>query len=392
METGHAADQAFTRGRIEDAHRLYLSELKGSPTDVYLLQRLGQISLYQNRFAEAEKRLRSALKIDPTNPIAKTLLSQTYYRQDRFAEAIPILRSLKRDADADQLQTLSKNPAYQTPPGFRRTEIPFTQLDPLPVVEVRVNNGAPLRFFIDTGGAELIVDKSRAAELGLAVAENGLGTFAGGKQASLQKTILDSVNLNGLVVSNVPAFTLDLSSIGHILGGRVDGCIGTVFLYHFLATIDYPHKRLILRPRDAKFREAGQTVRIPFWMSGDHLMVAWGHVNSAPEHLFFVDTGLAGAAVNAPKPILDEAGITIDPNSGGTGYGGGGEVQYKTFNVKSLSLGPVTEHDLIGVFLAEDAIRPAFPFSIAGIISHQFFKPRELTFDFRKMQLLLTQP
>ena len=32
------------------------------------------------------------------------------------------------------------------------------------------------------------------------------------------------------------------------------------------------------------------------------------------------------------------------------------------------------------------------PFLIAGLISHAFFEPYELTFDFRRMQLLLTMP
>ena len=340
------ADRLFSEGRFDEAYSLFSQDL--NPKDAHTLQRLAQIALYENRFGDAERWAHSLLELDPAAVTAKSLLAQIYFRQDRFAESAPFVRALGADAEADQLLKLAVKGPYKTRPGFKRVEVPFIQVDPLPVVEVSVNGSRPLRFFIDTGGAEVIVDSGRASELGLSAAGKAMGTFAGGKQAAMQETAIDSLSLSGFEVKNVPAVTLDLSQLGRILGGRIDGCIGTVFLYHFLSTIDYPHKRLVLRPLTSRFDEKGKTIRIPFWMAGNHTMLAWGHVNNAPEHLFFIDTGLAGAAINAPKSTLDEAGVAFAPGLGGVGVGGGGEVQVQNFYVDSLSLGPVTGHHLLG--------------------------------------------
>ncbi len=385
-------DLAFEAGHFSEAARLYEQYHKQMPSEPRYLVRLGQIALYENRFADVDTRERQALKLDPANQAAKAIEAESFYRQDKFGEAIPFLRDLKHDGEADEFQALEGKMAYETPADFRRVDVPFTQLDPLPVVEVKLNGSAPSRFFIDTGGAELIVDNDKAAELGLKTYGGGKGTFAGGKQADLQRAIVDSVDLNGLQVRNVPAMTLDLSNLGLVLGGKIDGCVGTVFLYHFLSTIDYVHRRLTLQPKGSRFHSEGQTVRIPFWMSGTHTMVAWGHLNDAPEHLFFIDTGLAGSGVNAPKETLDEAKIKLDDGPAATGYGGGGAVQFRSFTVQRVTLGPITEADIGGVYDGNFVMGKMSPFQIAGLISHQFFRPYELTFDFDHMQMLLTKP
>jgi hypothetical protein len=53
---------------------------------------------------------------------------------------------------------------------------------------------------------------------------------------------------------------------------RIDGCIGTTLLYHFLATIDYAHGELVLRRKTAKnlmqfvAASSGKSVAVPFWI------------------------------------------------------------------------------------------------------------------------------
>ncbi|MFY9821364.1 MAG: hypothetical protein WAM82_08280 [Thermoanaerobaculia bacterium] len=60
-------------------------------------------------------------------------------------------------------------------------------------------------------------------------------------------------------------------------GKQVDGILGTVLLYHFLATIDYPNGELVLHRRPPARPEPGpKDIEVPFWLAGDHLMVVWG--------------------------------------------------------------------------------------------------------------------
>jgi len=48
---------------------------------------------------------------------------------------------------------------------------------------------------------------------------------------------------------------------------------------------------------------------------------------------------------------------------------------------------------LIGVYGAfPPSLESSLGFDVGGIISHQFFRPYAVTFDFRNMQLILRKP
>ena len=90
-----------------------------------------------------------------------------------------------------------------------------------------------------------------------------------------------------------------LPGLRSAVGTHVDGAIGTSFLDHFLSTIDYRRKLLVLRPAsdsaafeaDAAHRNADLRT---MWLVGDHFIFATAHVNDAPEALFNIDTGGGG--------------------------------------------------------------------------------------------------
>ena len=71
--------------------------------------------------------------------------------------------------------------------------------------------------------------------------------------------------------------------------------------------------------------------------------------------------------------------------------GGGGPVTVTPFTIKSLTLGGARQSDVTGMFGAFPmASEYAHGFRIGGIISHAFFRPYALTFDFDRMRLYLT--
>ncbi len=89
----------------------------------------------------------------------------------------------------------------------------------------------------------------------------------------------------------------------------MDGIIGTRFLYRFISTIDYPNGELVLRQAKStdlqRFRSQldASAIAVPFWLAGDHFIVASGAVNGSPLVLF-VDTGLAGMGFTANPSVL----------------------------------------------------------------------------------------
>jgi len=91
---------------------------------------------------------------------------------------------------------------YDAALGTRTLRIPFAQRDPLPIIAVVVN-GKPAHFLIDTGAPDLIVDPAFAKEAGATLVADGVGTFAGGRQAAVSRTTLAAFSIGGVVFPDV---------------------------------------------------------------------------------------------------------------------------------------------------------------------------------------------
>ena len=176
---------------------------------------------------------------------------------------------------------------------------------------------------------------------------------------------------------------------------RIDGCIGTNLLYHFLATLDFPHEELVLRRKTAKSLEqfaaasSGNSVAVPFWIASDHFMVGWGRVETMPPALLFVDTGLAGAGVKLAEPVIKQAGIKLEEDKASEGAGAGGKLKIVPYTVRQLSFGGIQEDNVSGLYDGPFPWENTFGFHLAGMVGHDFFKPYAVTFDFETMQIFL---
>jgi hypothetical protein len=244
-----------------------------------------------------------------------------------------------------------------------------------------VNGGDSVYFLIDTGGPEVVLDKTFAAKLGLESIKGGQGTLAQGKKATVEYSRIASLQLGDFLVKNVPVNVLPLPELN---GYKLSGIIGTELLYHFLPTLDYPGGQLILRRKSAAdFHPPKAAIVVPFWLAGDHFMVAWGQVNQTPE-LLFVDTGFAGGGFLCPASTLKEAAISVERKDG---------QPVAPFVVDALALGDAHGQKidgLTGVF--PPSLENQFGFRIGGLISHQFFVPYAVTFDFQGMKIVLDKP
>jgi predicted aspartyl protease len=411
------ADDLFQAGKFAEAEQCYAEALRGDPDDVRLLTRLGAIALLANRLDDARKWLTQAIELKGTKPWSQrvggrlvqrllrpaeqtpeVLLGQVFYLRDDYPQAARLLRATEWKAQAQKLESFGKIKPYHIEGQPEIVRVKFSMTDPLPVVQVCVNGGEPVNFFIDTGGAEVIIDAEFATEVGAAQFGLERGVFGGGKVAGYQHGRIDSLTLGDLAVKNVPVTVMDVRRFSDpVFGGkRVDGIIGTFFLYHFLATLDYPADELILRPRteqnlqrlEQEAKEHNHVV-VPFWMA-DHYMVAWGAVDGSKPLLFFVDTGLAGAGFTCPQSTLQEANIKLGEGLTIEGSGGGGKMTSQLFEVEELTLGDAREHNLQGAYGPfPPQLENAFGFHIGGLISHTFFRPYAFTLDFTGMRYFL---
>jgi hypothetical protein len=177
---------------------------------------------------------------------------------------------------------------------------------------------------------------------------------------------------------------------------EVDGVLGTSVLYDFLSTIDYAHRRLILRPKSASaaFERAaaarGATI-VPMLLVPDHFIFVRARAGAGPEALYNVDTGGGGIGVQLTKASLDAAGIVPDATHPGDFHGGGGDAHAIPF-VADVTLGERTFRGLPGLYFDAGDQYGIFPFAVAGTLSHELFKRGALTFDFTAMRLVFEAP
>jgi predicted aspartyl protease len=401
-----SAGQFFQAGKFSEAGKLSSQIVTQNPKDYSAILQLGRIALLSNRLDDAKKWLEKAIAIKPNDNDPKVMLAEVFYRSDDFQKSAASLKGVDVSSNklireqyptlnVAMLESFKGQTPYELHGDGTTTRVKFVKTDPLPIVNVRVNGGKEVTFFIDTGGSEVTLDTEFAKELGVPKFGGVQGTFSGGQHAEVQIGRIESLTVGDWTVKNVPTAMLPLRQLSEGFGVKqIDGIIGTTLFYHFLTTMDYPHGELVLRRKDAKnleeFKKSpGKRVTVPIWMGGDHFMVAWGRVETLPPSLLFIDTGLMGAGVKLAESVIKEAGIKLEENRAAQGAGGGGTLRIVPYTVHQVSLGDIKEENVQGVYDGPFPFENTFGFYLAGMVGHEFFRPYAVTFDFQNMQTYL---
>jgi predicted aspartyl protease len=401
-----SADRLFKAGKFADAGKLYSQIAAQNPKDHSATLQLGRIALLSNRLDDAQKWLEKAIVLQPDDADAKVMLAQVFYRRDDFQRAAASLNGVDVSSNklvtqqyptlnVAMLESFKGQTPYELHGTGTSTRLKFVKTDPLPLVNVRVNGGDEVTFFIDTGGSEVALDTDFAKELGAQQFGAVQGTFSGGQHAEVQLGRIESLTMGDWTVKNVPTAMLPLRQLSKGFGVKqINGIIGTTLFYHFLTTMDYPRGELVLRRKTAESLEqftksSGKKVAVPIWMASDHFMVGWGRVEKLPPALLFVDTGLTGAGVKLAESVIKEAGIKLEENKASEGAGGGGKLKIVPYTVHQLSFGDIKEENVRGLYDGPFPWEYMFGFHLAGMVGHDFFKPYAVTFDFQNMQIFL---
>jgi hypothetical protein len=401
-----SADQLFRLGKFLEARELYSRIVAQDPDDYSATLQLGRVALLSNRLDDAQKWLEKALSLRPNETDAKVMLAEVFYRRDDFQKAAASLKGVDVSnnklitsqyptLNVAKLESFKGQTPYEVEGNAASTHLKFVKTDPLPVVNVRVNGGDEVTFFIDTGGSEIALDTEFAKQLGVPQFGAVQGTFSGGQHAQVHQGRIDSITIGDWTIQNLPAVMLPLRQLSEGFGVKqIDGIIGTTLFYHFLATMDYPRGELVLRRKTAENLEQftkspGKRVAVSIWMASDHFMVGWGRVEKLPPTLLFVDSGLMGAGVKLAEPVIKEAGIKLEEDKATEGAGGGGKLKIVPYTVNQLSFGDIKEENVPGLYDGPFPWENSFGFHLAGMIGHDFLRPYAVTFDFQNMQIFL---
>lgn len=377
-------DVLFAQGQFDAAEAGYEAVPKTSPGSAAALRQLGAIALYRNHPQEAELRLRNALARNPADVRCASLLAEALIREGKFSEMAQLLRQNGRPERAAEFELFGKSQPYRVRGRPAPVTIPLVQTNPLPAVRATANELEGL-FLIDTGGAEILLDPEFAREAHVATTANAQHTSSAGSPAAASFGRIAQFSLSGLETDDVPAILMSTKAFsGMTRGKKVAGIIGTEYLSQFRATLDYVRNRLILEPREAPARSGARIAEIPFWVVGDHFLLAQGRLERGARQLLLVDTGFGRLAFTGPESTLRDAGITVpSPQAGPPG-----RPPIAKFPIAQLSLGSLEEKNISGIYGAfPPGLENGLGVHVGGIVSHEYFLPYAVTFDFVRMKI-----
>ncbi|MFI0898513.1 aspartyl protease family protein [Streptomyces sp. NPDC020983] len=382
---GPDPDQLFQDGDLTAAEYAYARLLRADPGNAHAAAQLGYLCLLSDRLTPAGRLLREALRLDPGDDDAKRHLSQCYLRQNLPAPAGPLLPP----PEAARQAALTGTP-YEIR-GAQSTRVPFLALDPLPQVSASVNGGASGRFVLDTGAADLTLTTDMAQRLGLKPVAMSQGMIAD-RTVTTYLGVASSLRLGGIEVRNVPVTWIDGGILAFPDGTVTDGTIGMSVFYRFITTLDYARQALVLRRKNTAQQRALRTEAAraglhpqPLWLA-DHLPCTPAVLNGYGPRIATMDTGGAGAGVNTSPDNAARAAMAVDW-SHPTPINGGAVTVYPA-TVDRVALGAAVAHHVpasVGPTPWEGMTR----FSTIGNITHEFYKPFAVTFDFATMRLYI---
>lgn len=377
------ADELFVAGKFSEAEPIFRESIDTLPVAA---QRLGQIALLANRCDEAQQWFGRVVADSPFFPAAQHALGELYYRRGDYAQAARYFHSSGRVAMAEKLASFGAAPPYEAVGVAAETELALVATAPLPVVRVQVN-GIETHMVLDTGTGETLLDIDFAE--GAAAAANGFETkIFGGQTGVLRHGRVDRLRIGAAELGNVPV------QIGGVRGVfapffsvPIEGIIGVGLLRRFFVTLDVPGARLVLRQGPLPRPDA--RTAMPFWLTDDEHLIAWGSINDRYPVLMSIDTGQTGFHFAAPPSTVQAAQLPLEERLASYGPGGGGAINGVPFALDRVALGGAAVHN------AHGALEPRFPlerrygFRIGGLLAYDFFRQFVVSFDFAAMRLYL---
>jgi predicted aspartyl protease len=252
---------------------------------------------------------------------------------------------------------------------------------PLIVVAARVNSGPPMRFLLDTGGANVLT--STAAQQLHLRRQGALGV--GGTGAGTMYATLANVDSLTIGTAHVRRQSFMILPLEGMLPG-IDGIVGAELLARFSARIDYRQRRLSLAPEAPQSWLDGAIVsRIAF---DKDMPDIGGSIDAVPGR-FTLDTGsVGGLDINAPFAAANNLYARYHAgSSNGHSTGIGGEIETTRIRVDRMRLGTLAITDVPATLAYKGGGVTDDP-TVAGNVGEKIFtRFGVVVFDYRRQSL-----
>jgi hypothetical protein len=360
------------------------------------LQAIGSAYLAAGRYDDARRRLRSALDLGPFRTTYADIawnLSQVEFLQNNFESSlewarIAIEHGLAiRQWHIDYLQSLSGLEAYRFS-GDEEVKLPFKFGRPdVPRVGVRVNRTHDVEGVVDSGAVLSIVSQRLAAALPIRTLGDFRGTFYGllGEPISVQFGILDTLELDGMVIENVPVAIMPDEKMRFLINRRdrkefnMDFLLGSNLLKEFRLELDFDGRHVSFKRLNERDRQPAADQNMFFIGFRPHVR---GAVNKKAWYMFVLDTGSEITFLNESRL----GSLPVQLLGGGhtamlQGLGGSMKRGSKLENVELGFDRWAGSFKTIPMYMSEDSD------SSVGIIGQNFLRNFNVVIDFGRMRV-----
>ena len=395
-------------GRVREANSIFEKVLSLSPDNPEAHLGLGRIARIRNDPEAAMEHLRRAVSSRVFFEEALRHLWRTAWDRGPVSDLLEVYKTAEERYAREsrplpswfgnglgQIRGLAGKRLFKMEGRFERLAVPLVT-DPDPRIRIRrislrLNGKGEYLFDIDSASADfLTISPLLAEDLGLSLTGSSTATGVGTATSAVRFSVLDRVDLGGVVFRNVPVMVSDLRPFR----GLKKGLLGTGLLKRFNVTIDVEAKVIVLYPLERPELLAGVIDRtavvadVPLYLFDATTVEA--SVGGAPAALYILDSAAATNLVDGAffkehlKPKLDPSRIV----PGGI-QGAGGPQYVNRIDGLSIALGPlVFESQTAHEFPMEDlnAIGGRY---LAGLLGNPILWPYRVHMDFRAGRLIL---
>jgi hypothetical protein len=380
-------------GRTDDARAILERALALDAQDPIALAGLGKIALFRDDVDAALPLLEAAAKIDDT---ALGDLFAARIRAGQYAAAADMAADVSQQGREEMLRRMAETDLYQMSTSAPVIELRWKRSHPVPLVRVRLN-GRVMLMAIDTGASDVLIDDSAARLARVQPMAYDALTFWSGSRQAVRNAMVQNLMLGDLEIRNVPAGIISLRKWSlevNPRGERVAGVIGLNVLRRFTPTLDYARQRLILRRDGAPWERPAGAQGVPFELWGENEITVHGSLAGGRSMAMVVQSGVPNCGVGAPREVMEEIGVK--PGAVAKLVKGAGQwlqgVPWAPVTVPSVSVGPVVQSNVPGW---QGALSSAEMWRHGvrrdALISHDFFRNKSVTIDWKNRELVFEE-
>lgn len=256
-------------------------------------------------------------------------------------------------------------------------------MEPVPIVDVQLDDTETAAFMLDTGATTSTLSPSIAMRLGLELRGEPERGFSGlGGEYEYRRTRVASLTVAGTRIQELDVQVHDLSPLSEVAGEEVSGILGHDALASHIVKVDYIAKRLALRPpRRTRHPEAVPFVHGP---SGAMVLIVDGLLNAQQHARLVIDSGSSTIAL-AERTARSIGATLIEELREGYPE----DFPHWWTNLGSIQVGAACRDDLEAVVYDFAAFDEAIGVQLDGVIGHPFLSRGTLEIDYPNQVLLL---